>query len=556
MNGAQWLVRTLQNRGIESIFVLHGNGLFPFLDAFVDADIQVTDVRNEQAAAYMADAWGAMTGRPGVVVASSGPGHTNTLTGLANAWWDGRPMLLISGCSPQSGEGADTFQELDQVSMVRPICKYAAKVHHIAALPQQVNTALSLAVSGRPGPVHLTIPHDVFVAEVDEPSRAHETIGLLEARPCAAGGPALVRRAVELLASAKKPFMLVGSGAFYARAWPPLKEFAALTDIPILSHIWDRGCIEEAIPQYVGVTRGGHMTNSALARLAEADVVLTVGARIDYRVGQGRPPAFPKEARVIRVDIEPAEINRNLVPEIGIVGDPNTVLGQMVEETRRIAAPAHAAWLAEVRASREELTNKWAPLAHEDCCPMPGIRVCREIKGFLDRDITLLIDGGTIGQWAAMCLFDRHPSHWLTCGASGAIGWGLSGAIAAKLARPNHPLLLLSGDGSAGFNVTEIETALRFGTPYVAVIAYDGAWGIVADGQPEGRRVASQFGEIRFDRVAQALGARGVLIEDPSQLGPAIAEGLQADTVTVIHVPVQLASLHTWEERFGPGKRP
>ena len=182
---------------------------------------------------------------------------------------------------------------------------------------------------------------------------------------------------------------------------------------------------------------------------------------------------------------------------------------------------------------------------------MPGLRVCRELKPFIDRDVTFLVDGGTIGQWAHALYFDRHPSHWLTCGASGAVGWGLSGAVAAKLARPDHPLLLLSGDGSAGFNITEIQTALRFGTPYVAVIACDNAWGIVADGQPEDRRVASQFSEIRYDRVAQALGAEGVYIEHPSQLAPAVEKGLAADTVTVIHVPVQLASLNTWEARFG-----
>lgn len=551
MNGAQWLVRQLQRWGMEQIFVLHGNGLFPFLDAFVDGDIQVVDVRNEQAGAYMADAWGAMTGRPGVVAVSAGPGHTNALTGLTNAWWDGRPMLLISGCSPQDTEGADTFQELDQVSMARPVCKYAAKVHHIEALPQQVYTALATAVSGRPGPVHLTIPHDVLIAPVDETTLRPQPIGLLQAQPRGAGDGELVRRAVDLLATAERPFLLVGSGAFYARAWDALKAFAEATDIPILSHIWDRGCVEQAIPQYVGVTRGGHATNSALPKLAEADLLLAVGARIDYRVGRGRPPMFPPSAQVIHVDIDPAELGRNLVPDVGIVGDPRTVLGQMVEEVLRRGLSPWRGWLAEVRAARQVLLDHWALLGHEDTWPLPSIRVCREIQRFLDREITLLIDGGNIGQWAHMALFDRHPAHWLTCGASGVVGWGLSGAIAAKLARPDHPLLLLSGDGSAGFNLSEISTALRFGTPYVAVIAHDGAWGIVADGQAEGRRIASQFGEIRFDRVAQALGARGVYIEHTAQLGPAIEEGLAANTVTVIHTPTQWASLEIWEQRYG-----
>lgn len=539
MNGAQWLVRLLQRWGMEQIFALCGNGLPAFLDALIDSDIAVVDVRNEQAAAYMADAWGALTGRPGVVAVSAGPGHTNALTGLTNAWFDGRPMLLISGCSPQETEGADTFQELDQIGMVKPVCKYAAKVHTIQALPHQVYTALTTAVSGRPGPVHLTIPHDVLTAEIDEAQLRSQPVGLLQARPQAAGDPAHVRQAVDLLAGAARPMLIVGSGAFYAHAWDALRAFAAATDIPILSHIWDRGCVEAAIPQYVGVTRGGHFTNSALPKLAEADVVLVVGARIDYRVGSGRPPLFPPNARVIQVDVEPAEIGRNLVPEVGIVGDPRGVLAQMTAEVQRRGLVPQRAWLAEVRAARQVLLDKWAGLGHEPAWPLPAIQICRAIQPFLEQEVTFLVDGGNIGQWAHMTLFDRHPGHWLTCGASGAVGWGLSGALAAKLARPDHPLLLLSGDGSAGFNLSEISTALRFGAPFVAVIAHDGAWGIVADGQPEGRRIASQLGEIRFDRVAQALGARGVYIERAEQLGPAIAAGLAANTVTVIHVPTQ-----------------
>ncbi|MBC7235127.1 MAG: thiamine pyrophosphate-binding protein [Chloroflexi bacterium] len=550
MNGAQWVAKELAAHGIEVLFVLCGNGTAPLLDALIDTDIRVVDVRNEQAASYMADAWGAMTGRLGVILVSSGPGHTNALSGLVNAAFDGRPMLLLSGKSAQSGEGADAFQEFDQVSMVRPVCKYACQVHHVEALPQIFDTALAAATSGRPGPVHLTIPLDVLTAEVRVVAEAPPPPAA-RVRPHGLADPALIHEAADLLASAQRPFLLVGSGAFYAHAWLPLRRLVTLCDIPVLSHIWDRGCIEEVIPQYVGITRGGQITNTALPRLAEADVVFVVGARIDYRVGMGRPPVWPAAARVVRIDADPAEIGRGRPPELGIVGDPAAVLGQITDEIERRASISHAEWLADVRASRQLLLDRWATRAREDVWPLPALRICREIQPFLAREITFLIDGGNIGQWAHMSLFDRHPGHWLTCGASGAVGWGLGGAIAAKMARPEYPLLLLSGDGSFGFNLSEIETALRFKTPFVAIVAHDAAWGIVAEGQPEGRRVASHLGEIRFDRVAEALGARGVFIGHAAQLGPAIEEGLAADTVTVIHVPTQLASLDTWEARYG-----
>jgi acetolactate synthase-1/2/3 large subunit len=244
------------------------------------------------------------------------------------------------------------------------------------------------------------------------------------------------------------------------------------------------------------------------------------------------------------VDLDPNEVHRTRQADLGIVGDPRSVLLQLVEETRPLGGGArHASWLERLRRARQAFVARWDQFGHEQEPPISALRIMREIKPFLADDITFLLDGGNIGRWAHMILWDRHPTFWHTCGASGVVGWGIPGAVAAKLARPEHPVLLLSGDGSAGFTLGDIETALRFQTPYVAVVAHDSAWGIVAEGFPEDRRDGSALGEIRFDRVAAALGARGVYIEHPDQLGPAIEEGLGLDTVTFIHVPTQLGGL-------------
>ncbi|MBN1582032.1 MAG: thiamine pyrophosphate-binding protein, partial [Anaerolineae bacterium] len=427
MNGAQWVVRTLRDRGVEHVFVLCGNGLDPFLVACRELGLNVIDVRNEQAASYMADTWGRMTGRLGVVAVSSGPGHTNALTGLANAFWDGGPMLLISGSSPQHTRGMDHFQELDQVGLAAPVCKYAARVGQVETLEHELNTALSAAVTGRPGPVHLTIPVDVFNAAVDEGGLLRPRAVPVQVVPRGSGGEELVRKAIDLLASAQRPFMVVGSGLFYARGWEAMAEFAELTDIPIVSHIWDRCCIEHPIPQYVGVTN--EELNGAMCMLPQADVILVVGARIDYRLSHGRPPGVSKEARIVRIDVDPSEINRTVVPDVGIVGSPRAVLQQLIEEACRVVGWSNSAWLAEVCARRDGLLEAWDALGREDVCPVPAIRICREIKPFLERDITFLLDGGNIGRWAHMTLFDRHPAHWFTCGASGVVGWGLPGAV-------------------------------------------------------------------------------------------------------------------------------
>ena len=544
MNCAQWFVRTLKDRGVERVFVLCGNGLNPFLDACLDERMPLIDVRNEQAAAFMADLWGAMTGRLGVVAVSSGPGHTNALTGLTNAAWDGRPMMLVSGCSTVPTRGLGHFQELDQVEMAAPVCKHAAFVTHAGQIKTETDRAISAAVSGRPGPVHLTIPEDVLCTAVD-PKR----LGKRDRTPAqvvqnSPGDPALVREAVELLAGAKRPLIIAGSGGFYSHAAGALEAFAQLTDVPIISNLWDRGCVENAIPQYIGVST--EELNASFPLVAKSDVVLLLGTRVDFRLGYGKPPVFSPNVKFIRVDYDPEEIDRTIQPHVGIVGDVRSVLKQMLGRARRIETWDNARWLARMRRPRDRSVKMWRDMGHEDTWPMPGFRICLEMKPFTEGDVTFLIDGGNIGRWAHTLMYDRHPSHWATCGVSGVIGWGLPGGMVSKFARPEHPALLLSGDGSAGFTITEIETALRFHTPYVAVIAHDSAWGIVVDGQAKGRAAASKLGEIRFDKVAEALGARGVFIEHPSQLAPAIEEGLGLDTVTVIHVPTAQVGIRRW----------
>jgi acetolactate synthase-1/2/3 large subunit len=366
--------------------------------------------------------------------------------------------------------------------------------------------------------------------------------------PKASGDAALVRTAAGWLAEARRPFLIVGSGAFYAGAGEALREFARLTDIPLLSHIWDRGCVQEAWPQYMGVTNAE--LAGAYSLLSEADVALTLGARFDHRLGVGSPPVIREDARLIRIDADAEELYRGRPADLNIVADPRSALQQLAEEWQTQSGRPHTEWLARARAAREALLAKWEPRGREEAFPVTSLRLCREIQPFLDREVTFCLDGGNIGRWAHMLFWNRHPSHWFTCGASGVVGWGIPGAVALKLARPAHPLLLLSGDGSAGFTLGDIETALRFRTPYVAVVAHDSAWGIEADSRPEELRGGTMLGEIRFDRVAQALGARGVFIEHADQIGPAIEEGLATDTVTFIHVPTQMAGIAFYESEF------
>ncbi len=319
MNGAELLVQELKARSVRAVSCLCGNGLNPLLEAADRGGIRIIDTRNEQTASYMADAWGRLTGRVGVAAVSSGPGHTNAITGLANAFWDGAPMLLISGSSPQPGTDMDQFQEIDQIALAAPVCKYARLVEHAAKIPHYIHQAFSAALQGRPG----TVPVDVLSSRVEASKTAREPLSSTSAQT-SSGDPGLVREAVSMLKRAKRPFIIIGSGAFYSDAGKALAALAGKTDIPILLSLWDRGCLDASVEQFVGVSKPE--INGAAALLGKADAVLCVGVWTDYRISFGCPPAASKNAKLIRVDVDPCELRRNADPAIGILGDPRSVV--------------------------------------------------------------------------------------------------------------------------------------------------------------------------------------------------------------------------------------
>ena len=547
MNGAELLVRQLKARSVRTISCLCGNGLHPLLEAADKAGLRIIDTRNEQTASYMADSWGRMTGRVGVAAVSSGPGHTNAMTKLANAFMDGGPMLLISGASPQSGTDMDKFQETDQIALARPVCKYARLVDHAARIPHYVQQAFCAALQGRPGPAHLTIPEDVLSSGVEE-SRSPGEPFISTSEQKSSGDPKLVKEASDMLRKAKRPFIIIGSGAFYSDAGRALASLAEKTNIPILLSLWDRGCLDASIEQFVGVTKPA--INGAAALLSKADVVLCVGVRIDYRLNYGGPPAFPEDVAFIRVDVDPGELRRNVDPEIGLLGDPQSVITQIARAAGKKDTWHHRRWLQTVRSAREKYLRLHRKDIESDQFPVTGGRLCREVRAFLRKDLTFIVDGGNIGQWAHMLLSDRCASNWLAPGASGVVGYGIAAAMAAKSLRPGEPVLLLSGDGSLTFTIADIETANRHNLPFVIVVADDRGWGIVREGQikkyGKDRDIGSRLGGIAFAKLSESLGGFGVTVESPNEIGPAIARGLQADRVTLVHVPTALG---------GPGWR-
>ncbi len=509
MNGAELFVRRLQAHGVEWIATLCGHGLDPLFEACRRRGLRLIDTRNEQAASYVADACGRLTRRPGVVASSSGVAHVNALTGVTNAWLDGAPLLLVSGAAALATMGRGHFQDLDQVALAAPVSKLARLIASVESIPALVDEAFATAVEPRPGPVHLTFPMDVQRAEVLH----SENAGAPGQRDAETRSRAEGRRLPPLpeIPEAERPLLIAGSGVFYAGRAEALARFCGRCGVPVVAPIWDRGAIDRPIPEFMGVIGAA---SGGPRLLPDADLVLVCGAAADYRVD------YLAGVRAVR--IEPEHLDS-------------------------LRLPPHPEWLAEAQQRRDAFRSAFECAARrpaESSQPPSGLHaldVIAALRAVLTQDTILLVDGGSIGQWVHQLLCDRYPGHWLTCGASGVVGWGLPGAMAARLCYPDRPIILVSGDGAMTFTVAELECAVRQRLPFVAVVADDQAWGITRAGHERqfGEAIASDLGPIDFAQLAESLGARGVRVSESAQIIDEIHRGLEADRPTLVHVPIK-----------------
>lgn len=491
MTGAEWLAASLRTRGVDWIAALCGHGLDPLFDALKRAGVRIVDVRNEQTAGYMAEAHGRLTRRPGVCASSSGVAAVNALTGVCNAWFDGAPMLLLSGAANSDVLGRGCFQDMDAAELARPLTRYSKLVTH--DLAECFDQAWAAACGPRPGPAHLMLPMDVQRADCTAPVNA--PVG--QPQPEEPDGAEVAAA----LAAAERPLIIAGSGAFYAGEADALMRFAERHSIPVMTPIWDRGVCDRASDAFLGVT-GAFSGGPDL--LSRADCVLLAGVESDYR--------------------------------IGYLG--GGVRWRPVESARRWTA-----WLAEARALRDRHTAEVERVVASQAVDgrTHARDIMRAVAETLPEDATLIIDGGSVGQWAHQLLCSRrYPSYWLTCGRSGVVGYGLAAAMAAKLTDPRRPVVLLSGDGAFTFTVAEIECAVRQKLHFTAIVADDRKWGITHTGHMKqfGAGIATELGAIQFDMLARAMGAEGLRIERPELLAPALRQAIAAPAVTVLHAPI------------------
>ncbi len=530
IHGGEMVVRILEREGVHEIFTLPGEHVDPVLEAAVHHDFRIIDCRHEQAAGHMADGWARVTGRLGVAAVTAGPGVTDVVTAVANAYVDAIPMLVIGGRSALAEDETMAMQALPQVEMMRPITKWAYTVTRPHRIAEFTAMALRQAMSGRPGPVYLDIPLDVITARVEE----ERVVFPQEYRPQAppAAQPEAVAKAMTMLERAERPAILAGGGVWFAQAAAELREFAELTQIPVLTDGKARGCVPEDTP----LGFGSYVPLAA----ARPDVVLVLGARLGLFTGGRYFSLIPRDAQVIQVDIAGEEIGRNRDVQLGIVGDCRQVLRQMLDAARQQRWPRRDTYLEILDGVRRARSQAFASTLTVEEPPIHPFRLATEVARFVPDDAIIVADGGEAWDWMSDAAVVRRPGHWLSHGYLGCLGVGLSFGLAAKLAHPDKQVVVTTGDGSLGLNLAEFHTAAKHNLPIVVVVFNDKAWGMCKHGQEiafgKGRTVATELGLVHYEKAAEGLGAYGELVERPGDIVPALERAFRSGKPACLNV--------------------
>jgi acetolactate synthase-1/2/3 large subunit len=531
LSGGRLVARMLKREGVTTAFTLSGLHIAPIYAGCVEEGIRLVDTRHEQAAAHAADAWARLTRGVGVAIVTAGPGVTDAVTGVANAFSAAVPLVLLGGAAPTFNQGRGALQEMPQTQLFAGITKWSDRVPSPELIPSYLARAFRVARAGRPGPVFLELPWDVLSNGADG-ALADAQTGYRTPARCP-GDPAMVEAALTVLSGAGRPVLLAGSSIWWDGAWEALRALADVTGVPVYLNGMGRGCLPSDHPGFLQLSR-----KEALSR---ADVVLVVGTPLDFRVGYGAPPTFAEDARVIQVDVDGAEIGRNRPIEVGIIGDSRSVLDQLRAGAKRWGG---AGWLGELRRAETERRERQAVFEASDQRPIHHFRLARALDEVASRvgDVTFVGDGGNVVAVAAKVLRVGGPGRWLDPGPLGCLGVGAPFAIAAKLLHPERHVCVVQGDGAFGLNGMDFETAVRFKLPMVVVVGNDAAWGQIMIPQRamygEERSPATVLAPTRYDLVVKALGGAGEHVDDPAELVPAFTRAFASGTVYCVDVAI------------------
>jgi acetolactate synthase-1/2/3 large subunit len=528
-NGADALVQTLASAGVKRIFTLSGNHIMPVFNACLDADIQLVHVRHEGAAVHMADAWARVTGEIGVAMVTGGPGHANAVSALYTAQMAEAPVLLLSGHAPNSQLGMGAFQEMRQAEVAAPLTKWSGTVASADRMALEVGTAIRIARSGRPGPVCLGLPTDALESACAAPADAPQSFDAVTQALASGATASLLRR----LQAAQRPLILTGPAAMMGAARDRARALEAACGIPVIGMESPRGIGDPALGAYAQV-------------LAQADCILLLGKRLDFTMKFGKAPALAADCVFLQVDAEAVEFERTR-RAVGArllecaQADTRSALDALIQGAAANGG-RHDAWTRDVRDAVAYRPAAWQTASSSMPGRMHPVQALAPLQRLLDSDpdSVLICDGGEIGQWAQACL--SAPTRVIN-GVAGSIGAALPFALAARLARPHAPVVAVMGDGTFGFHTAEIDTAVRYKLPFVAVVGNDARWNAEYQIQlreygPD-RLIGCELLPTRYDAVTAAFGGFGRQVTDPGQVAAAVDEAHRSGLPACLNIMIE-----------------
>jgi acetolactate synthase-1/2/3 large subunit len=532
MTGAQIFIECLKREGVEIIFGYPGGQILPTFDKLYDSDIRFILTRHEQGAAHAADGYARATGRPGVCVVTSGPGATNLVTGIATAYMDSIPLVAICGQVKTFLIGNDAFQEADVTGITRPITKHNFLVKDVRELSRIIREAFHIATTGRPGPVVIDLPSDVQMADTE--FIWPEEVRIRSYQPTYSGHPGQIKKAVKLIAQAKKPILYIGGGVISSGAHLELKELAEKIQAPVTWTLMGIGAFAATHPLSLGML-GMHGTAYANHSIMEADLIIAVGARFDDRV-TGRLDAFAPNAKVIHIDIDPASISKNVSVDVPIVGDCKNVLGQLLEELGKV--PDTVQWLGYV-----EGLKKKHPLTYRDSGSkiMPQF-VIEQINEVTKGEAIIATEVGQNQMWAAQWYKSLYPRSFISSGGLGTMGFGFPAAMGAKLGHPEKTVIDIAGDGSIQMNIQELATCVCNKINVKVAILNNNYLGMVRQWQElfyKKRYSHTYISGPDYVKLAESYGALGMRVTKREEVRPALEEAIAIDNTVLIDFQVE-----------------
>jgi len=541
MSGAKALLESLERQNVEVIFGILGGALLPIYDYFGKSKIRHILCRHEQGAAHAADGYARASGKAGVCMATSGPGATNLVTGITNAYMDSSPVIALTGQVPSTGIntsymiGRDAFQEADIIGITTPITKHNFQLQEAAEIPKIVKTAFYIATTGRPGPVLIDIPKNVQTEVTD--IEFSDGIQIRGYKPQTNPHPLQIRKAAELLAEAERPIILAGGGVITSNASPELLQMAELLMAPVATTFMGKGAIPEIHPLSLG-SIGMHGNPVANKLLCEADVLLAVGTRFSDR-STGNLDSFCAPSKKIHIDIDSAEIGKNIDVDIPIVADAKEALKALHERlAKQLKKKGNSAWTKRVKEAKEQL-NPPSKGTSKDLKPKA---LLQQLRKLLPENAIVTTEVGQNQMWAALYFNALKPRTFISSGGLGTMGFGFPASLGAKVACPKRPVVDIAGDGSFRMTEQELGTSVTEDIPVIVIVLNNSMLGMVAQWQRmffKGRYSAVKLGSVPdFVKLAEAYGAQGLRVGSIAEFSKAVKKALKSDVTTVIDVPI------------------